>query len=148
MTSRPFDPLFNVDSLQRMQRELGRLFEGDWIPNVSESDLTGARGWRPRADVAETNDQYTYLIDVPGVELADIDVTIKRNTLSVSGQRENTPDVDYHERPSGAFSREFELPTDADEASVTASAKNGVLEITLKKLAQETARQVPVNKAV
>ncbi len=44
------------------------------------------------------------------------------------------------------FSRDFELATDADEASVTASVKNGVLEIKLTKLVEESARQVPVNK--
>ncbi len=130
-----------------MQRELGRLFDGDWIQNVAESNATHPRDWRPRADVAETSDRYTYWIDVPGVELADINVTIKRSVLSVSGKRETTDDVDYHERPSGTFSREFSLASDVDEASVTASAKNGVLEIELKKLAHEAARQVPVNKA-
>ncbi len=147
MTSRPFDPLFNADSMQRMQRELGRFLEGDWLSHVADSASAAAdRNWRPRADRSETDDSYSYWIDVPGVELQNIEVTIKRHELLVAGTRNTTEGVSYSERPSGEFKRQFELPADADESSVSASVKNGVLEIRLSKLTTEVARQVPINK--
>lgn len=146
MASPPFEPFFNVDGIQRVQKELSKMFDGDWITSVAESVQASDTDWRPRADVSETENYFTYLIDVPGVELDDIDVSIKRNVLSVSGTREATAHAKYHERSTGTFARHFDLPSNADEATVTASGKNGVLEIRLTKVANETARQVPVSR--
>ncbi len=146
MASTPFEPFINVDGIQRVQKELSKMFEGDWVSNMAQAAQSADSDWRPRADVIETDDHFSYLIDVPGVELDDIDVTIQRNVLSVSGTREATANVQYHERSTGTFSRHFDLPANVDEETVTASAKNGVLEIRLKKVANEVARQVPINR--
>jgi len=148
MASQPFEPFINVDGIQqRVQKELNRMFDGDWITNVAETVNSAEFDWRPRADVIETDEHFTYLIDVPGVELDDIDVSIKRNVLSVTGTRAATPNTQYHERKTGSFGRHFDLPSNADENTVSASGKNGVLEIRLAKVANETARKVPINKA-
>lgn len=146
MTSPPFEPFINVDGIQRVQKELSKMFEGDWISNMAGAAQRSDSDWRPRADVTETDDHFSYLIDVPGVELDDIDVTIKRNVLSVSGTREATANAQYQERSTGKFARHFDLPANADEATVTAFSNNGVLEIRLSKVANEVARQVPINK--
>lgn len=146
MASTPFEPFINVDGIQRVQKELSKMFEGDWVSNMAQAAQSADSDWRPRADVIETDDHFSYLIDVPGVELDDIDVTIQRNVLSVSGTREATANVQYHERSTGTFSRHFDLPANVDEETVTASAKNGVLEIRLNKVANEVARQVPINR--
>ncbi len=146
MASTPFEPFINVDGIQRVQKELSKMFEGDWVSNMAQAAQSADSDWRPRADVIETDDHFSYLIDVPGVELDDIDVTIQRNVLSVSGTREATANVQYHERSTGTFSRHFDLHANVDEETVTASAKNGVLEIRLNKVANEVARQVPINR--
>jgi len=147
MASQPFEPFINVDGIQqRVQKELNRMFDGDWISDVVDTVNSAESDWRPRADVSETDDHFIYFIDVPGVNLDDIDVTIKRNVLSVSGTRLATANAQYHERKTGNFARHFDLPPNADEATVTASGKNGVLEIRLAKVANETARRVPINE--
>jgi hypothetical protein len=51
-----------------------------------------------------------------------------------------------YERSYGAFQRSFRLPPNVDANSITATAKEGVLTVTLPKVAHEApkAKEVPI----
>ena len=141
------DPFANFAGLERLQQELGRLFNLDEImrDDVSSAATTN---WRPSADIRETDDRFEISVDLPGVEAASIDVALKSGVLTVSGQRSLRNDSDGHyklaERRSGEFLRRFTLPDVADEEQVDASTSNGVLKISVGKKARSGARKIQV----
>ena len=152
MVSRRHDSFINFEGLERLQNELGRLFEGDWIKAGTAGEFSE---WRPSADIVESESQVQVVIDLPGVAIESIDVTLDRGVLSVSGERMITTgdanpissQTDRRERPSGKFKRRFNLPDGADESTIKASANDGVLTISLQMGSVSSARSVPVNRS-
>ena len=87
--------------------------------------------------------------EMPGVGKDDIDLTVRENTLIISGKRNpSTDDEDaaWHrrERPHGEFSRSVRLPLRVDPDKVEARAKNGVLEIEMGRPDAERPRKIKV----
>jgi HSP20 family protein len=107
----------------------------------------------PRVDIREEDGRFLILADVPGVDLADIEIQMDKNVLSIKGARkafasETEGKFSRVERVAGEFKRSFTLPDSADADGITASGANGVLEIAIPKKAQSTPRRIAVNAAV
>ena len=110
--------------------------------------------WLAPASEASSDDKsYRIAIELPGVEEKDIDVTFDDGMVTVKGEkkesREEKGDTWYFsERQFGSFSRSFRLPADADQNSVNAELKDGVLTLTVARTAPESAkaRKVPIGK--
>jgi HSP20 family protein len=101
-------------------------------------------------DLAETDKAFEIKMDLPGVNIKDIDIQIDNNTLTVRGQRsEETETKDekkqFHriERYSGNFSRSVVLPTAVNEDETAADFKDGVLKIVVPK--SESAKPRKIN---
>ena len=108
-------------------------FNDDW--NFPARDL---RQWTPEVDVEEKDNHYIITADIPGLTKNDIKVNITDDILTISGERKTVNDSEkahyhYRERQYGSFSRSFNLPETVKEDDVSASFKNGILEITLPK---------------
>lgn len=93
--------------------------------------------FNPACDVIESNNEFSILVDLPGMSKKEVKITIKNRVLTVSGEREfyldDNEKLVRNERKQGAFSKAFALPDQVDESSVNASFTNGVLKIILKK---------------
>ena len=94
-------------------------------------------------------DRFVLTADIPGVDPADIEITMEQGVLTLKGERTletQEEDKGYKrvERAHGAFYRRFSLPDTADPEQITASGKNGVLEITIPKKEQEKPRRISV----
>ena len=136
MTIRRFDPLRDLLSLQE---RMNRLFEdslasGRLVPGLAPSAFT------PLADVYETADGFVVQIDLPGVDPAEVGVTVDGDRLVVRGERrptEKTRPESFHrmERSFGTFSRAFALPAPVDPNRVTAHYRDGLLRIDIPKQA-------------
>ncbi|MBF0295477.1 MAG: Hsp20/alpha crystallin family protein [Magnetococcales bacterium] len=140
----PHDPFRQFRSLQN---EINRLFERDIDP--ANGQLTA---WPMRVDIREDANQIVIKADVPGMEQKEISVNVENNHLTISGERKFEDEANqenYHriERAYGRFSRSFSLPNTTDTGKISATYKNGVLEVTLPKLekAKPRAIQVQVN---
>jgi len=113
----------------------------------------GARaGWVPAVDVIEGKGRFLLRADVPGVNAADIDVSMDAGVLTVSGvrhaeERAEDTDVQRTERSTGRFLRRFTLPETADAESITARTSNGILEVVIPKLPEIQARRITVEAA-
>ena len=88
-------------------------------------------------------------MDIPEVELKDVDIRLENYTLTVKGERkfENLADSKaYHriERSYGTFARTFTLPDTVDTEKVRADYKNGVLAIVLPKKELAKPRTIKV----
>jgi HSP20 family protein len=140
-----WDPIRELDSLQGdMNRLFDRFFEGR-APNG-----TGRR-WIPAMDLVETGDHLVLRGDLPGMTEDDVDIEIKDNVLTVSGERKAESEErgeGYHrvERAFGSFSRSLSLPQGVDPANVEAKFENGVLEVQIPKPAEAKPTRVQIGK--
>lgn len=108
-----------------------------------------ADGWVPPIDVFETSDRYVIAAEVPGLDREQIELAMEDSRLTIRGTRVEGPPGDgvhYHqiERGHGAFSRTFEFADKIDVEAITADLTDGVLTVTLPKIASPPARKIEV----
>ena len=116
------------------------------------ANRTAGTRWVPAVDIIEEQDAFLLRADVPGVDNADIDVSMDNGVLSVSGERraeerEEDTGTQRIERATGCFLRRFTLPDTADAKGITAKSRNGILEVTIPKLPEIQARRISVEAA-
>lgn len=105
--------------------------------------------WRPATDLNETDDEFVMKMDLPGFQHEDIELTVEKNILTVSGRRtaeEVEEETDFHlrERTAERFSRSFALPRSVEADDVEARFVNGVLTVHLPKVAEAKPRKIEV----
>lgn len=136
--------------VSQLQNEINRVFG-----NLSDTDSNSATSeWSPAVDVREYSDRFQLLLDVPGVEPKDVEITLDNGVLTVSGNRTEEkavgsngaeqPQQQRLERRLGRFYRRFILPDTADAENVNASGRNGVLEIQIPKQPKAQPRRIAV----
>jgi HSP20 family protein len=100
--------------------------------------------------VYETPDSYVVTAEVPGLKREDVDLALEETRLTLRGQRvdrRTSSDVlHFHqvERSHGSFSRTFEFGEKVDMDRVSADLTDGVLTVTLPKIAPPPARRIEV----
>jgi HSP20 family protein len=143
-----WDPMRELDSLQGdMNRLFDRFFEGGRAANG-----TTGRRWIPAMDLVETDDHLVLRGDLPGMTEDDVDIEIKDNVLTVSGERRAEHEdrgEGYHrvERAFGSFSRSLALPQGVDAETIEAKFENGVLEVLVPKPKEAKPTRVQIGKA-
>jgi HSP20 family protein len=143
-----WDPMRELDSLQGdMNRLFDRFFEGGRAANG-----TTGRRWIPAMDLVETEDHLVLRGDLPGMTEDDVDIEIKDNVLTVSGERRAEHEdrgEGYHrvERAFGSFSRSLALPQGVDAETIEAKFENGVLEVLVPKPKEAKPTRVQIGKA-
>jgi HSP20 family protein len=137
--------------LVRMKREMDN-FMGELASAYSDKGQgLGTFGSDVRVDVVENKKDFVVKADLPGMDKDRITVTLERGRLlRISGQREAAveekgPNVVRHERMEGRFERAIELPAECRSDGVSASYKNGVLEVTIPKKEEAKPEMVKVD---
>jgi HSP20 family protein len=136
--------------VSQLQNEINRVFG-----NLNDTDSSSATSeWSPAVDVREYSDRFQLLLDVPGVDSKDVEITLDNGVLTVSGTRTEEkalgsngaeqPQQQRIERRLGRFHRRFILPDTADAENVNASGRNGVLEIVIPKQPKAQPRRIAV----
>ena len=128
--------------LNRLHRELDQTFE------TVARDAT----WSPAVDIHEEAERFVVRADLPGVKPTDIEITADKGVLSLRGTRqfEQRNDQGHYsrvERVSGKFVRTFTLPENVQTDAIKASFKDGVLELTIPKIAKPEPRRIEVQAA-
>lgn len=135
-------PLEEERPLTTLREEVDRLFD-DYFRGSGFGSLSRLRGdWEafdPQVDAVESDDDVRVSVELPGMNEKDIDVTLSRDVLTVSGhkrQEEREERRNYYraERSYGSFSRSIPLPCAVDPDRVDAVFRKGVLTITLTKV--------------
>jgi HSP20 family protein len=94
-------------------------------------------GFRPQCDCYRTDDPPTLhvVVELPGVDLATLEVVAAGQTVVISGNRERpaAPGARYlaMEIDYGAFKRRLELGEETDPSLATATFDRGLLKVTL-----------------
>jgi len=136
--------------VSQLQNEINRVFG-----NISDTDSNSATSeWSPAVDVREYSNRFQLLLDIPGVDPKDVEITLDAGVLTVSGNRTEEkavgdngaeqPQQERIERRLGRFHRRFILPDTADADNVNASGRNGVLEIVIPKQPKAQPRRITV----
>ena len=119
-------------NMDQLQREIQELFSDLWqVPRFS-----GLRaGFRPHVDCYRTQDALTVLVELPGVDPADIDLVVGDETLFLTGQRvrprEEGQVYQQMELDYGLFRRQVALGADVDVEHARATYAQGILKIVL-----------------
>lgn len=130
-----------------LQAELNRWFDG-LLPSVyhGRGDPSGfpGGGWDfvPEVAVKESDKEVEVTAELPGVDSKDLDVCLDRNLLTIRGEKraEKTAEDGWWtccERSYGSFVRTIPVDAEVDSTRVDATFKDGVLKVTLPKLATE-----------
>ncbi len=113
----------------------------------------GARVFQaPSGPIVElTHDEKELVLraEVPGIDRADIELTVHDDTLTLKGvkratQEKKEGEYHYSERQYGEFSRSFSLPFPINTASVQATLKDGILEARLPIAEEAKPRRVEI----
>ena len=131
--------------LDRMRREMDRLFEG-LRGGISREPAAGVF---PLTNVTEDSNNYYVRAELPGIKAGDLDISVTGDGISISGAREITAEkknARYHrrEREAGKFSRMISLPGHIDTKKVDAHSVDGVLTVVLPKAAAAKPKQITV----
>ncbi len=103
----------------------------------------------PALNIYEQGDRLVVTAELPGVAATDLDISLEADTLSIQGKRNNMQtdeQVSYHRREieAGSFNRSLTLPVKIDQDKVSARLQDGILTVTLMKLAEATPRKIDI----
>ena len=106
--------------------------------------------YQPAVDVQDSKDNLLVRVDIPGVSREQIEVSVKDGALFIQGERkaeESTKEELFavRERFYGSFTRAIALPAEVDANRVSASYKDGVLEVTLPKKEEAQPKKIAIN---
>ena len=109
------------------------------------------RVFTPAVDIFETDDEITLLADMPGVASEDIEIDLRDDTLTLSGdvkpwEGDEESDV-LAEFDTGKYYRQFTLSEVIDQGEIKASSADGVLRLSLPKAARAVPRKIAVASA-
>ena len=149
-----WDPFREMDA---MRREISRVFDeygsNRWrFPFSQTSFLPGwsARTY-PLLNIGQDKDNVYVEAMAPGIDPGDLEVSVMRNQLTLSGEKkpvsEKITPEEFHrnERATGKFVRTISLPSEVDEGKVSAEYRGGLLRITLPKTAAAKPKTISVN---
>jgi HSP20 family protein len=143
MARSEWDPL---KELETVQRRMNQLFES--AMDRTNFDAEGGFGsWVPSADLYETGDEVVAFVELPGIPPADVSLRLDGDALVIEGERRMeraAAGEQYHrvERSYGRFQRKLALPSGVDRDSASATFKDGVLVVTLRKAPDERTRPI------
>ena len=130
--------------------EVNRLFDemfGGMARRGGARGREGSQGeaWSRALDVVHEDGDVVVRAELPGVKPEDVDITLSRGVLTISGQRkaeQESQGQGYYvrERRYGSFRRSMVLPEGIDESKIDARYDNGVLEV---RIAGAAAVQEP-----
>ena len=126
-----------------MLRDLDRFFD--------EGAARAGTTWMPRIDVFAKENTLVVRAEIAGVDPDAIDVTVEGDTLTISGTRrfESSEELEggYHRRElvEGEFKRTVILPDGVDPEAITATTRDGILEISVPKRPEVLPRKVTVD---
>jgi HSP20 family protein len=131
--------------MDRLQRAMQQGF--DPSPNIRGI----GRGGFPALNVGGTPTSVEVYAFAPGLDPQSIQIQLERSTLSISGERkgeETAVDekaaIHINERFAGSFHRVLSLPDDIDNEAVSATYRDGVLHISVKRLQTATPRRITI----
>ncbi len=127
--------------MRSMMSDLDRNIHGD-----------APRAAFPTVNLWQGDDALAVTAELPGVEPSDIDITVKDNVLTLSGERKVPESLEgahwqLNERGYGKFNRAMRLPFNANDEKIEAQFKNGVLMIVVGRPEEDKPKKIEIKAA-
>jgi HSP20 family protein len=137
--------------LDNLRREIDEAFSGAGYSRPFRQTFLSPVTTRRFPLVNSSEDDGHVYIEalVPGVDPKDVDLSVLRNTITISGERKPFVEaegqiVHRSELGSGKFTRTLELPVDIDPEKITAQCKDGIMQITLAKAEHAKPKRIDI----
>jgi HSP20 family protein len=115
---------------------------------TKDETTTPARVFLPSADIYESEDNLSVILEMPGVEKGNVEVRVEDGVLRVEGRIDLAKyrglQPVYTEYNIGHYARTFQLSNKIDQTKIGAELKDGVLSLTLPKAAETKPRTIKV----
>ena len=133
------------------QDDVSRLF-GDVLGRRFLTEEGATSLWQPPVDIEELPDKYSIHVELPGIKLEDIKITVEDNRLVIRGEKtrfEERKGATHHrvERVFGSFERVVSLTHALKPEKIEAIYKDGVLEVSIPKAEEAKAREIMIKVA-
>src|SRR6478752_9123935 len=106
------------------------------LANKEEKTVPG-RYFVPSADIFETDDALTVILEMPGVDRNNVNIALENDVLRVDGQIDFSKyqgmEPVYTEYNIGHYARSFTLSNKVDQDKISANLEHGVLTLILPK---------------
>lgn len=140
-----WDPFRDLWGLQREMNRMFSDFGRGWFLNEDDGRAAGIP-----LEMRETEEDIVVRADLPGLEAKDIDVSVMGTELTIKAERRQEREMKSEEAycrelSYGAFERRIDLPQEVKADGITASYKNGVLELRLPKQEGAKRKLIKVN---
>ncbi len=104
----------------------------------------------PAVDIREQENSYLLSADIPGVDRENIEITLEDGVLTLKGERREEDATNgqvyrRRERAQGTFMRQFTLPETVDTQNISATVKDGVLDVVIPKQAKPQPTRITIN---
>lgn len=152
MATLPQEPL---KFMNRIQDDINDIFRSNlrsgW-PRMYDAPLGGAAlgtEWVPTMDINERENEFVIHADLAGVSPENTEIYVEGNTLVIKGERKQSHDEKQEqsrlkEIEHGFFERRFSMPDTIDAEKIDATAKNGILTITIGKRPASKKKHVKI----
>ena len=114
-----------------------------------EETTIPARIFLPNSDIYEADNALTVVLEMPGVEKKNVEISVEDGVLRVQGRLDLTKYQGlvplYTEYNIGHYSRSFRLSSKIDQNKISAEMKDGVLSLTLPKVEEAKPRTIRVS---
>ena len=138
-----WQPFHEMDALQR---DMNRMFEA-----LASNDRDSMRqSFLPLAEMEQTEDAIHLKVEIPGMNVDDLDVQVTKEAVMISGDRKTNFKSEQNgmtrsEFRYGKFSRTIPLPMPIDNTRVQGDYQDGILTLELPKLQKEETKVTKVN---
>lgn len=148
-------PARALSPFTEMERMFENMFAPSWVrpmrwewPSWSEM-AAPFEGRMPKVDVIDRDGEVVVRAELPGVDKKDLDVSVSNNAVSIKAKtreehKEEKGDYYRCEISQGSYARTVALPSDVDGDKAKAVFKDGVLELTLPKVAGSRKQSIKV----
>ena len=135
-----------VEVAFRPQTRLLDPFFGNW---VSPSTNLGECEWVPASDIGETDSDYHVTMELPGINMKELNISFSEGVLTVKGEKTKEVSVGEScycsERYSGSFQRSFRIPGAVDKNNIEAKYKDGILRVSLAKSEKRDVKKIEIH---
>lgn len=142
---------YSNNSARPWVNSLDQLFERVFQDHLDPEGKGFGSTWVPAVDVEESENEYLFRAEMPGMKKGDVKISLLDNVLTLSGEKkteEKKLDMNkkYHrvERSYGSFQRSFALSAPVKADAITASYKDGILEIVVPKSEESKPKEIDI----
>ena len=139
-------------SISDLQDEMNRMFDRMWHQGINTGPLDGQE-WAPPVDVIDHPDQFVLTAEVAGLGVENIAVSFEQGELIIKGHKPVSPktlegaEFLARERRGGNFCRRITLPCAVNHDAISATCRDGLLEIVLPKKESATRQTIEIKIA-